>query len=160
MNRHFNLAITMSSPKVGLSCIHGRAVVDLKTGPFFVNDEPWLVRTISLSTGTRIGAFRDAVRDRDRRCVVTGRPAHRAEYDIWWGFEAAHIFPLAYEGHWKDNDYRHWITIPAATESAGTINSVQNGMLLESAIHQLFDGYDFSINPDVCMSLSYSSLNR
>ncbi|KAE8453667.1 hypothetical protein EG329_009178 [Mollisiaceae sp. DMI_Dod_QoI] len=30
----------------------------------------------------------------------------------------------------------------------GTVNSVQNGLLLESAIHQGFDMYMFSINPD------------
>jgi len=56
---------------------------------------------------------------------------------------------LAYEGHWKDNNYGHWTTIPPATESAGSINSVKNGMLLGNTIHALFDGYDLSINPDV-----------
>lgn len=37
-------------------------------------------------------------------------------------------------------------------DTGGTINSVQNGLLLRSDIHQLFDFYDFSINPDVCVS--------
>jgi hypothetical protein len=45
-----------------------------------------------------------------------------------------------------------WISIPPETEAAGTINSVQNGMLLKSDLHQLFDNYAFSINPDVCIS--------
>jgi hypothetical protein len=31
----------------------------------------------------------------------------------------------------------------------GFINSVQNGLLLRSDIHQLFHGHDVSINPDV-----------
>ena len=71
--------------------------------------------------------------------------------DEWESFEAAHIFPLAYEGHWNDNSYGHWITIPP--ENGGTINSVQNGLLLRSDIHQLFDSYVVSVNPDVRMSL-------
>jgi hypothetical protein len=37
----------------------------------------------------------------------------------------------------------------STTRQSGTINSVQNGLLLDSAIHQLFDCYIFSINPDV-----------
>ncbi|KAF8533552.1 HNH endonuclease-domain-containing protein [Trichophaea hybrida] len=117
-------------------------------GSITVNNEPWLVRTISVASGTRVAVFRDAVRERDRRCVVTGKPALRADHGIWRGFEAAHIFPLAYEGHWNKENYGRWITIPAATESTGTINSVQNGMLLRADIHSLFDSYDISINPD------------
>jgi hypothetical protein len=75
--------------------------------------------------------------------------AVRAQFDRWDGFEAAHIFPTAYEGYWKDHGYDHWITIPPKNDKGGTINSVQNGMLLESAVHQLFDQYILSINPDV-----------
>jgi hypothetical protein len=67
------------------------------------------------------------------------------------GFDAAHIFPLAHEQRWKDSGYSRWISILAA--DGGTINSVQNGMLLDSTIHVLFDGYDISINPDVCLTL-------
>ena len=67
--------------------------------------------------------------------------------DFWEGFEAAHIFPLAYEGHWVDHHYGRWVTIEPVKE--GSINSVQNGLLLDSAIHQLFDVYYISINPDV-----------
>jgi hypothetical protein len=70
-----------------------------------------------------------------------------AQFDVWDGFQAAHIFPIAYEGHWKDHGYDRWITIQP--DKGGTINSVQNGLLLESAVHQLFDSYSLSINPDV-----------
>ncbi|KAH0607772.1 uncharacterized protein H6S33_002806 [Morchella sextelata] len=90
-------------------------------GSFSVNSEPWLARTLSVASGT-LAAFRDAVRERDRRCVITGEEALDAEYGIWEGFEAAHIFPLAHEGHWRDHDYGRWIT-----PSGGSINSVQNG---------------------------------
>ncbi|KAF1808731.1 hypothetical protein P152DRAFT_404785 [Eremomyces bilateralis CBS 781.70] len=117
------------------------------TGRFQVNNEPWLVRTISRATGTRAAAFTEAVRSRDRRCVISGAIVHTFDgVDFWDGFEAAHIFPLAYEGDWIGHNYGRWITIPAA--KGGSINSVQNGLLLDSAIHQLFDAYYMSINPD------------
>ena len=120
----------------------------ITNGSFDVNSEPWLVRSISLQSGTRVGGFCDAVRERDRRCVITGKPALRAQHGIWRGFEVAHIFPLAYEGHWNAHNYGRWITVPPAIASAGSINSVQNGMLLRADIHTFFDGYDISINPD------------
>lgn len=68
---------------------------------------------------------------------------------FYTGFEAAHIFPLAYEGHWISGGYSRWITI--LPENGGAINSVQNGLLLRSDIHQQFDSYNLSINPDVCI---------
>ncbi|KAL2054126.1 hypothetical protein ABVK25_005665 [Lepraria finkii] len=115
-------------------------------GSFTVNNEPCLTRTISLSTGTRLKSFRDEVRKRDGRCVITGKIAPGAHHDYWKGFQAAHIIPLAYEGHWVQQKFSRWITIPAA--SGDNINSKQNGLLLRSDIHELFDVYDVSINPD------------
>ncbi|KAL9126344.1 MAG: hypothetical protein Q9217_004590 [Psora testacea] len=115
-------------------------------GSFSVNNEPWLTRTLSLSTGTRVPEFCDAVRARDGRCVVSGQVAENAYKGFWWGFEASHIFPLAYEEHWMRNDFSRWITILPA--NGGPINSVQNGLLLRSDIHGLFDNYAFSIDPD------------
>ena len=102
-----------------------------------------------MQSGDRVGAFRNAVRSRDRRCVVTGKEAVGADIDYWMGFQATHIFPLAYEDDWKNNNYGRWITIPPA--KGGTINSVQNGLLLRHDIHDMFDFYLFSINPDVCI---------
>ena len=110
--------------------------------------EKCTIRTISMQSGTRVAGFRDAVRERDRRCVVTREPVLRAQHGIWRGFQAAHIFPLAYEGHWTAINYGRYITIPPARTSMGSINSVQNGMLLRDDIHSLFDDYDISINPD------------
>jgi hypothetical protein len=73
-----------------------------------------------------------------------------ADHGFWMGFEAAHIFPLAYEQHWNDYAYSRWITVPAT--SGGSINSVQNGVLLDNTIHTLFDSYIIAINPDVRMA--------
>jgi len=80
--------------------------------------------------------------------------AHRSN---WTGFEAAHIFPLALEGLWVDYDYGRWILTPPGGEEirGGKINSVQNGLLLDNSIHQLFDMYFISINPDVCIHLTF-----
>ena len=109
-----------------------------------------LVRTMSLSTGTRVKAFSDAVRSRDNQCVISGRPVVCLN-DIFYydSFQAAHVFPLAYEQQWLHQDLSQWVT--QQPERGGSINSVQNGLLLDNGIHQLFDNYSLSINLDVCM---------
>ncbi|KAG0129281.1 HNH endonuclease-domain-containing protein [Tuber indicum] len=117
-------------------------------GSITVTDEAALPRATLLPSGTRVASFIDAVRQRDRRCVITGRPARLAHLGSWDTFEATHIFPLAYEEYWNDCKYSHWITIPPANEPDGSINSVQNGVLLGRDIHSLFDSYKFTINPD------------
>lgn len=114
--------------------------------PIYLNDEQIVMRTISLSTGTRQHEFREQVRQRDGRCVVSKVENVLAEVGVWTGFEAAHIFPLSHEHHWQEHNYGRWITLPPS--AGGTINSVQNGLLLQSTLHQLFDNLFFSINPD------------
>jgi len=101
-------------------------------GTIILTNEVPLLRTISLQSGTRVAAFRDEVRARDGRCILSG---HRPAPGRWIGLEAAHIFPLAYEGYWNDRNYDRWITIPPANDSHGLINSVQNGILLKSDMH-------------------------
>ena len=124
------------------------------TSSFQLNDEPWLVRTISLSTGDRVPAFPDAIRSRDRQCIISGEPVLTFNgITFWEKFDAAHIFPLAYEGHWNYQNYGRWITIQP--DQGGSINSIQNGLLLERGIHSQFDAYLIAINPDVCTSYIY-----
>jgi hypothetical protein len=122
-----------------------------------VNDEPFLTRAQSVATGTRTQDFRNAVRDRDRRCVISKEV--NDEYfdpDSWAGFEAAHIFPLAYEHQWLQENYSRWITM--VPPQGGSINSVQNGLLMFTGLHSLFDQYIFSINPDVRYLLCHAVL--
>jgi hypothetical protein len=107
---------------------------------------------MSQQAGTRTQSFTEAIRSRDGRCVITGRLPPSVAGNNWSGLEAAHIFPLAYENIWNQSIYPNLITIPPASATAGNTNSVQNGLMLRSDIHQLFDGYHFSINPDVCLS--------
>ena len=118
-------------------------------GSLTVNNEPWLVRTISVGPQAPPEEFIDAVRERDYRCVITGEPALNAEYGNWRGFKATPIFPLTYEQHWVTHGYGGWITLPRAR---GSISSVQNGMLLRTDIAIFFESYDLSINPDVSMT--------
>ncbi len=86
------------------------------------------------------------MRERDVRCVISGFKTFS-----WIALEAAHVFPLAHASHWDINNYGRWIT----DDPSGSINSVQNGILLRSDIHQLFDSFAFSINPDVGDTISF-----
>lgn len=129
-----------------------------------VTDEVVVTRTESLSTGTRVRAFKDEVRERDKRCVITKTINLRAPAGIWEGFKVAHIFPLAYERYWIDNNFSRYISLPPS--QGGAINSVQNGLLLRADIHTNFDHFHISIDPDVCMfpyhpsCLSLTKINR
>ena len=112
---------------------------------------------MSLATGTRVKAFSDAVRSRDNRCAISGRPvAYVNDTFFYSGFQAAHVFPLAYEQHWIDQNLSRWIT--HEPKKGGSINSAQNGLLLSNDIHQLFDDYSLSINPDVCISVLHQAM--
>ena len=114
-----------------------------------MNNEVWLLRTISLNSGSCVQLFCDSVRKRDGKCLITGR--ERASPNNWTGLKAAYIFPLAQLGHWIQHDYSRWITI--LPPSGEPINSVQNGLLLRADIYVQFDNYFISINPDVRIPL-------
>ncbi|KAG0125930.1 hypothetical protein HOY82DRAFT_542814 [Tuber indicum] len=92
---------------------------DNVTGSITVTDEVPLTRTPSTGGGTRADAFRGAVRDQDQGCIITGRRETLASPGHWFGFEAAQIFPLAYEAYWIDNGYDGYITIPPTRPSHG-----------------------------------------
>jgi hypothetical protein len=72
-----------------------------------------------------------------------------ASMDLWFGFEAAHVFPLEHESIWIQHGYGRWITDMDDSTGQSRINSIQNGLLMSAQIHSLFDQYAFSINPDV-----------
>jgi len=54
-------------------------------GSVNVNDEPLVVRTNSISTGTRTTEFRDAIRERDGCCVITKQEVPGPVYLEWRG---------------------------------------------------------------------------
>jgi len=93
----------------------------LTEGSITVNNEPWLARSIAISIRANTMAFRDSVRERDFGCVITGTPALSGSYRFWQGFDATHMFSVAYQEHWTNHNHDRWITIPGP---GGSINSV------------------------------------
>ncbi|KAK9331447.1 hypothetical protein V1520DRAFT_82547 [Lipomyces starkeyi] len=73
--------------------------------------------------------------------------AYMAYAYLWFGFEAAHVFPLSESQLFADSGLSRSITDRAPEHDSG-INSSQNGLLMLSNIHQQFDNFLFSINPD------------
>ncbi|KAK2810943.1 hypothetical protein FQN50_002534 [Emmonsiellopsis sp. PD_5] len=118
------------------------------TGSIHMNDEPWVARLITFSVSGRDNQFRSGVRARDRKCVVSGRVNTLIESNLWASFNAAHVFPLECENLWQELNYGRWMTNMDDTAGLSKINSTQNGLLMSSHFHDLFDQYLFSINPD------------
>ena len=120
-------------------------------GPIHLNDEPWVARLITYSLSGRPDEFRNGVRHRDRKCVITGQVNNLAPWNRWPGMHAAHVFPLEYENIWREHNYGRWITNMDDAVGISKINSTQNGLLMNSQCHSFFDQYLFSINPDVSL---------
>ena len=124
-------------------------LVTFKIDRIEVTDEPWIHRVISFNVSGRNNSFRQGIRTRDGRCVVTGIVNRAAVWDDWGLFEAAHIFPLEKESLWIEGGYGQWITDMDDTTGISKINSCQNGFLIRADLHNLFDQYLWSVNPDV-----------
>ncbi|KAJ5459130.1 hypothetical protein N7530_011074 [Penicillium desertorum] len=103
-------------------------------GTITITHEEWVPRVSSHSPSDQEDSFRDGIRQRDGKCVISGTINDLAQWDWWAGFETAHVFP--------PNKQHLWI------EAESKINSVQNGLLMDATLHILFDQYFFSINPD------------
>lgn len=84
-------------PRNNQPLLPGRNTVVSPTGSISTTNERFFLRTASTASGPRVTSFTDQVRARDRRCVVSKRENAMAPFGRWDGFEAAHIFPLAYE---------------------------------------------------------------
>jgi len=113
-----------------------------------VNNEPWVNRLISFNVSGRENEFKKGIRLRDGKCVITGVVNKGAIRGNWTTFDAADIFPLEKENLWIEWNYGRWITDMDDTNGVSKINSVQNGFLLQANVHQLFDQYLLSVNPD------------
>lgn len=92
--------------------------------PIQANDEIVLTRGHSINTASRTLSFRDEVRERDGRCVISKVANRRKHLGYWYGFDAAHIFPLAYADQWIANNFDHGISLPPRTGSDSNINFV------------------------------------
>jgi hypothetical protein len=119
-------------------------------GPIKISHEPWLYRvTTSRAISGREISFCKGVRERDKRCVISGEVNSGAQWGCWAGFDASHVFPLEYEGLWVEDNYGRWITNMDSVAGISKINSTQNGLLMNATFHTQFDQYLISINPDV-----------
>ena len=122
-------------------------------GSLMTNNEPWLARRGNGRPKIYTTTFRDAVRERDRRCVITGHRAVNAAYGFWGGFCATHIFPPEYAEHWADSGHDPPTTTSTSRRSAMRrgigVYSVQNGILLRADVRERFERYLVSINPNV-----------
>lgn len=111
--------------------------------------------------------YRTRVCSRDPFCLISGLKVTR---DNFSRFKATHIFPRGYElevrpstplfvqltlnFQWNRNGYLNRITDPASLAALGgpsKIDSLQNVILLRSDLHDAWDNYQFSVNPDVCL---------
>lgn len=117
-------------------------------GNITLTDDICVQRIISYTESALSSTFRDGVRARDGKCVLTGVVNQGASLDDWTGFEAAYIFPIEKETLWNEYNFSRWIPNTTGCHSAA-INSIQNGMLMTRTMHSVFDNYLVSVNPDV-----------
>lgn len=117
------------------------------------NDERFYPRMLSgMSSTATTESFRNQVRHRDRRCVITGQVNLAAQVEMWDGFKAAHIFRRALNDIFRDHGFSQLITY----HRSDPINSPQNGLLLRSDIHELWDDYSLAVNPNNYRVQSFS----
>ncbi|KAI9787845.1 MAG: hypothetical protein M1816_007412 [Peltula sp. TS41687] len=120
---------------------------DIKSqGTIELSAERVLIRAVSRTVSGRVTTFRDEIRARDGRCVITREQNRNIGRGSWHSFHAAHIFPLAYETEFIARGCSRWINDRRDGETG--INSCQNGILLSSGVHELFDSYLVSVDPD------------
>ncbi|PUU74798.1 hypothetical protein B9Z19DRAFT_998311 [Tuber borchii] len=113
------------------------------TGSLVINNEPWLVREGKVFLGIPTKALRDAVRNRDGGCVITGQRSLNPGKRRWGGYSATHILPPEHAKHLVGPGYDS-----SETPTRKSIYSVQNGLLLRRDMRRLFERYLVSINPD------------
>ncbi|PUU84230.1 hypothetical protein B9Z19DRAFT_1118105 [Tuber borchii] len=124
----------------------------VSAGTCATNNEALISSLEAIHPGARDGNFRTSVRDRDRRCVITETPVNERQVECGFrsGINACHIFPIAHNWLWENKNYGRWVkdNIDDESEPSGSINSVRNGILLRSDVHDWFNNYTLSIDPD------------
>ncbi|KAK9373310.1 HNH endonuclease-domain-containing protein [Lipomyces chichibuensis] len=156
--------VPLASTDDPLQAGHYDIVCDVPGGMITVTDERSIARVLSRSVSTRRNRnFREQVRKRDGTCVITGLDNPVAFINDWTSFEAAHIFPLSHEELFRSLNYPQFVTNKSDETDTG-INSCQNGLLMRSNIHDLFDAFKFSIDPDddykiTCFSIDVDGID-
>ncbi|CUS15898.1 unnamed protein product, partial [Tuber aestivum] len=119
-------------------------------GRIEISNERSLHRLFSRSVSGKETRFRDEIRARDPKCVISGmiNSDLSIQASDWISYEAAHLFPVHGESIWIDLDFGRWITDMDDSPPCSKIDSAQNGPPPRSHVHQLFDQYLVSVNPD------------
>jgi HNH endonuclease len=117
-----------------------------------LTNEPCILRTYSYSISGHENSFREGIRNRDKKCVLSGVLNLNADFGDWRGFQSARIFPLHKESLFIGDNFGRWITDLDNEPGVSRINSCQNGFLLRSDLLTLFDSFLVCINPDVSKS--------
>lgn len=118
--------------------------------PIQVSNEPWVQRLSSHNTAAMGTRFEHEIRARDRKCVVSGRSNSEIhiQLEMWVGYDATYIIPPEHEGLWIQSDNGQWIKNMDNVTGSLKINSAQNGFLLNSCAHEMFNQYLIAVNPD------------
>ncbi|KGO70434.1 hypothetical protein PITC_015400 [Penicillium italicum] len=128
-------------------------IIDLTT-----NCAPRRIRTLDTNTPSQGQSernqlqrtFRDSLRNRDTYCAITGPPRVINHESPFQGLEATHVFPVSLISEWKQDNYEQYITDPSPSNDVGEsrLYSAQNGLLLSTDIHILFDAFTIGVDPD------------
>ncbi|KAL4882555.1 HNH endonuclease-domain-containing protein [Aspergillus karnatakaensis] len=107
-------------------------------------------REVSADRNAHQRHFRDSVRERDDKCVITGDGLGNTTPVPYAGSDAAHIYPVSRVAEWRQQNLQQHITdtSPATAITQTGLYSAQNGLLLRSDIHHLWDNFLIAIDPD------------
>ncbi|KAH9164219.1 hypothetical protein EDB89DRAFT_2078143 [Lactarius sanguifluus] len=100
------------------------------------------------NTPLTTSAYQERIRARDPCCLISSLPVVGGDFSR---FKATHIFPRAHDIDWVNKGYPSRIMDPATLPELGgptKIDSIQNVILLRSDLHDAWDNYKFSVNPD------------
>ena len=87
---------------------------------------------------------------RDKKCVFSD-PSNsdlQIQHETWAGFDATYIVPSEHEGFRIQSDNYRLITNMDGVTGSSKISSAQNGFLLDSSAHSMFNQYLLAVNPD------------
>lgn len=102
--------------------------------------ERWFPRIFSHSAKIeQEDTFRDGVRARGGKCILTGLVNLEAEDGYWGGFDSNHVFPLERETICLRENWGNHIRDMGDVPDVSKMNSCQNGLLLLASVHAGFD---------------------
>lgn len=77
-----------------------------------INTEPWLAKTYSIGLGsTKTPWFKNAIRQRNSWCLITGQIDPHSRAGLWFGFQATYVFPLSHAWKAEQEGYGYWISL-------------------------------------------------